>query len=349
MKNISTLIGIGIVIDPTFVDTLTTISDVIVSGNTQTVGATFIECSSTGAATLARFDVSDNTAAGVILFDESSTTLADELSISNNKLRPTSAEAIDVRDWEGVEIINNKIDGTTLPDGIQVLNATLKQACNISGNRISGAVDTAAKAISATNVSMLSITDNRIGRGGAMTYAVYVSNTVAAANTVSVRGNSIHGTAVTIGVQIETSKDISALDISGNNINGSLGTLRGIYITASSSAIISRAIINGNSVYMADTASLGVLHFVTGGTAIIRRIAVNGNSLSRVGDTAATIEINGAGGVVGPIIISGNALHNGNYGINVVGGQAPIAADGNTFEGMGTGNTNGTITVGDAV
>lgn len=130
--------------------------------------------------------------------------------------------------------------------------------------------------------------------------------------------------------------------VSGNTIDViSVTDSIGVYIQAHADGTnFAGGVIGSNTIY----AYYNALYFYSATDKIISSVAVTGNSIQTVDtSTYATIQINSITNLyIQKMIIVGNSIVGGKYGINNVQGSR-IKADANMIQGFGTSSTNGTL------
>lgn len=162
-----------------------------------------------------------------------------------------------------------------------------------------------------------------------------------------ITGNIIerpNGTGPIYGIFIANQRgaDDMRFTVSGNTIDViSVTDSIGVYIQAHADGTnFAGGVIGSNTIY----AYYNALYFYSATDKIISSVAVTGNSIQTVDtSTYATIQINSITNLyIQKMIIVGNSIVGGKYGINNVQGSR-IKADANMIQGFGTSSTNGTI------
>jgi hypothetical protein len=173
-----------------------------------------------------------------------------------------------------------------------------------------------------------------------------VTNAAITDNAVVVSGNVVtrpvgSGTVYGIAVENQGTVDNYRFTLAGNTVDVvNVTTSYGISVENLGNTITGGA-ITGNTVYSRREA----LTLKTATNKSMRSIAVSGNSLETVDTTTydvISIQAGSTPNYLERVIITGNSLYGGRYGINNSQGTR-IKPDGNMIQGFGTGATNGTF------
>lgn len=222
-------------------------------------------------------------------------------------------------------VINNNILGGL----IQLGNATTATAnASICGN----AWASGTAGIAASNVAGLVVSGNMMKQS--TSGYVDVTN---GADGVTITGNTL------AYIHIDGVAAVTNLAISGNTIEQA-DALHGIHIDASA-ADITDFVVAGNSIDMNASTKDGVA-LVAAASMTIARGVVSGNYIRNQQTNGNCIDCSGAG-TVDDIMIAGNLLSGGNYGIdNSVSGSSDISHGNNYAMGYNTASYNGSYTFG---
>lgn len=291
------------------------VKNIAVSGNVLGTGKITLSAAG-GTDNMTHVTVSGNACSGVAL-SGNSTNQAFYCTVTGNSIATTSGASISL-EYVSMSTVtgNTSIGSSTFTSGISVVNYS-DGAANIAitGNHIRTGLASANYGIVVQDTDAVTISGNVCS--GAFSEGIFVNAETVPVRNVAVCGNSVDG--------IQSGDTYSGIRIEGD---------------AAANAVY-RPVVTGNSV-MSSGRAVRLDGDIEGGV-------VTGNSLEAGAAVNSVVYLNGrAAGTMNNVVVSGNALREAVYGLEVANGAETIH-DGNSFYSNSTGILSGAVsTAGDS-